>query len=116
MNWKRALDSYATLTIIGCVVFVILAIGANRAIGQALDEGATPTPWPQPEVPGAIDIQPAVSRFDTNLGTRLLIVEGTTARGTPFICAIYVQYDTDPIQCQFPDLVQSSTFLPLAGQ
>ena len=104
-------------TLILVVIFAVLAIGPSIAVAilarpvQAQTD-PTPTPWPIPEIPGVADIEPSVSRFDTNLGTKLYIIEGTTAKGTPFICSVYVQYDVDQMDCQFPSLNQYSTFLP----
>ena len=104
-------------TLILVVIFAVLVIGPSIAVAmlvrpvQAQTE-PTPTPWPIPEVPGAVNIRVDASRFDTNLGTTLYIFEGETKRGTPFICSVYVQYDVDQMDCQFPSLNQYSTFLP----
>ena len=73
------------------------------SFSQEPELSPTPTPWPTVEVPGATHIDAAVSKFGMGIGTSLYIIEGETVTGRPFICAIYVQYDTDPIHCDFGD-------------
>ena len=99
-------------------VFVAIAAALVNALWlcPAQAQGSTPTPWPIPEVPGVVDIEVSVSRFDMNIGTKIYIIEGQTTEGTPFICAAYVQYDVDQLDCQFPSLNQHQAFIPLAGQ
>ena len=94
------------------ILILVLVLCSTSVAAQE----PTSTPWPSPEMPGVIDIEVTVSRFDTNIGTRLYIIEGATAKGTPFICSVYVQYDVDQIDCQFPSLNQYATFLPMMEQ
>ena len=105
VNWQRVIWF---LKIAACTFLLglILCLGnwmTQSFIGYAQEPASTPTPWPTVEVPGATHIDATVSKFGMGIGTSLYIIEGETVTDRPFICAVYVQYDTDPIHCEFGD-------------